>query len=92
MTPSPDSRAVSEERAWGRRLAKRFGVDAKYDAKTFISKGGAQSGFLDHESSKPDKLDVNVAGMFDPVPVARGGVMIVYGWTMAEDLVKLGKR
>jgi hypothetical protein len=26
------------------------------------------------------------------VPVAKGGVMVVYGWTMAEDLLKLGKR
>ncbi len=32
VTPSPGSNAVGEERAWGRRLAKRFGVDAKYDA------------------------------------------------------------
>jgi hypothetical protein len=92
VTPSPDSNAVGEERAWGRRLAKRFGVDAKYDAKTFISKSGAQSGFLDHESSKPERLDTEVVSMFEPVPAARGGVMIVYGWTMAEDLLKLGKR
>lgn len=92
VTPSPDSNAVGEERAWGRRLAKRFGVDAKYDAKTFISKSGAQSGYLDHQSSKPERLDTEVVGMFEPVPSARGGVMVVYGWTMAEDLLKLGKR
>lgn len=92
VTPSPDSNAVGEERAWGRRLAKRFGVDAKYDAKTFISKSGAQSGYLDHESSKPERIDTEVVSMFEPVPAARGGVMIVYGWTMAEDLLKLGKR
>jgi hypothetical protein len=30
--------------------------------------------------------------MFDAVPVSKGGAMIVYGWTMAEDLLKLGKR
>jgi hypothetical protein len=30
--------------------------------------------------------------MFDAVPVDKGGVMVVYGWTMAEDLQKLGKR
>jgi hypothetical protein len=92
VTPSPDSNAVGEERAWGRRLAKRFGVDSKYDAKTFISKSGAQSGYLDHQSSKPERLDIEVVTMFEPVPAARGGVMIVYGWTMAEDLLKLGKR
>jgi hypothetical protein len=92
VTPSPGTNAVGEERAWGRRLAKRFGVDAKYDAKTFISSSGGQDGFLDHESSKPDKLDPEVLDLFRAVPVAKGGVMVVYGWTMAEDLLKLGKR
>ena len=91
VTPSPDSRAVGEERAWGRRLAKRFGVDSKYEAKTFIAKNG-QSGFLDVESSKPEKLDADVVAMVAPVNAAAGDVMIAYGWTMAEDLVKLGKR
>ena len=91
VTPSPGAQAVGEERAWGRRLAKRFGVDAKYDAKSFIAASGSD-GYLDHESSKPDKLDPAVVEMFEPVPVAKGGVMVVYGWTMAEDLVKLGKR
>ncbi len=91
VTPSPGSNAVGEERAWGRRLAKRFGVDAKYDAKTFIAASGAD-GYLDHESSKPDKLDADLVAMFDAVPTDKGGVMVVYGWTMAEDLVKLGAR
>ncbi len=89
--PSPGVRAVGEERAWGRRLAKRFGVDSKYEAQTFIAKN-AQSGFLDFESSKPDKLDADVVSMFEPVKKATGGAMVVYGWTMAEDLVKHGQR
>jgi len=92
VTPSPGSNAVGEERAWGRRLAKRFGVEAKYDAKTFVAASGSSDGYLDHESSKPDKLDAEVVAMFRAVPAAKGGAMVVYGWTMAEDLVKLGKR
>lgn len=91
VTPTPGERAVGEERAWGRRLAKRFGVDAKYDANTFVAKNG-QTGFLDHESSKPGKLDATVVEMFDAVDAAKGDAMVVYGWTMAEDLVKLGQR
>jgi hypothetical protein len=91
VTPSPGSQAVGEERAWGRRLAKRFGVDSKYDAKTFIASNG-QSGFLDFESSKPEKLDPEVVKMFSAVKAKSSDVMIAYGWTMAEDLVKLGKR
>ncbi len=92
LTPTPGTSAVGEERAWGRRLAKRFGIDAKYDAKSFIASTGSADGFLDHDSSKPDKLDADVVEMFNAVPVKKGGAMIVYGWTMAEDLVKLGKR
>jgi hypothetical protein len=92
VTPSPGSNAVGEERAWGRRLAKRFGVDAKYDATTFIAAAGSADGYLDHQSSKPDKLDPAIVQMFEAVPAAKGGAMVVYGWTMAEDLVKLGKR
>ena len=92
VTPTPGSTAVGEERAWGRRLAKRFGVDAKYDTKTFISASGAQDGYLDHECLKPDKLDAELVALFDTVPVSKGGVMVVYGWTMAEDLLKLGQR
>lgn len=91
VTPAPGERAVGEERAWGRRLAKRFGVDAKYDANSFVARQG-QSGFLDHESTKPEKLDADVVEMFTAVDVDRGDAMVVYGWTMAEDLVKLGQR
>lgn len=91
VTPSPGERAVGEERAWGRRLAKRFGVDAKYDANSFVAKNG-QSGFLDHETSKPEKVDPDVLEMFAAVDAAKGDAMVVYGWTMAEDLVKLGQR
>ena len=92
VTPSPGSNAVGEERAWGRRLAKRFGVDDKYDATTFVAASGSSDGYLDHESSKPDKIDAAVVEMFSAVPVSKGGAMVVYGWTMAEDLLKLGKR
>jgi hypothetical protein len=91
VTPSPGTRAVGEERAWGRRLAKRFGIDAKYEAQSFVAKNG-QSGFLDFESAKPEKVDPEVAAMFRNVNAKAGDVMVIYGWTMAEDLVKLGQR
>jgi hypothetical protein len=91
VTPSPGSRAVGEERAWGRRLAKRFGVEQAYDEKTFIVTANGRGGFLDFESSKPEKIGAAHKAMFDPIP-ADGGSLVVYGWTMAEDLVKLGSR
>ena len=92
MIPRPGHRAVGEERAWGRRLAKRFGVDAGYDEQSFVVKTNGQSGFLDHESLKPEKVNPDVAAQFATVNVKKGGALIVHGWTMAEDLVKLGAR
>jgi hypothetical protein len=92
LTPSPGQRAVGEERAWGRRLAKRFEVDHKYDEKTFTVASGGQSGFLDFETAKPEKIGNDWRKIFADVPVAKGGVLVVYGWSMAEDLVKLGAR
>jgi hypothetical protein len=92
IIPRPKHRAVGEERAWGRRLARRFGVDANYDEQSFVAKANGQSGFIDHESLKPEKISADVAGVFEPVPAAKGGSIIVHGWTMAEDLLKLGAR
>jgi hypothetical protein len=92
VTPSPGVRAVGEERAWGRRLAKRFDVESTYDEKSFTVRSGGREGFIDHESAKPESTDAARRALFDNVPVDAGGSLIVYGWTMAEDLVKLGAR
>jgi hypothetical protein len=92
MIPRPEHRAVGEERAWGRRLAKRFAVDAHYDEKTFTVSRNGQSGFIDVEATDSSTLDADVVAMFADVPAAKGGVLIAHGWTMAEDLVELGAR
>ncbi len=92
MIPRPGHRAVGEERAWGRRLAKRFGVDSTYDEQSFVVKSNGQSGFLDHETLKPEKVKPEVAALFAGVDQKKSGSLIVHGWVMAEDLVKLGAR
>ena len=91
LIPRPGHRAVGEERAWGRRLAKRFGVEGQYDEQSFVVKANGQ-GFLDHESLKADKIKPEQAALFANVKPAAGGSLVVHGWVMAEDLVKLGKR
>jgi hypothetical protein len=92
VIPRNGHRAVGEERAWGRRLAKRFGVDANYDEQSFVVKADGQSGFIDHISSKPEKISADHTALFATVNAKKGGVLIVHGWTMAESLVKLGAR
>lgn len=91
VTPRPGVRAVGEERAWGRRLAKRFDCDGGYDEQRFVVKTNGQKGFMDHESQKPEALDAEQVALFKGVP-KNGGALVVYGWTMAENLVKLGAR
>lgn len=90
VIPSPGSRAVGEERAWGRRLAKRFGVDAAYRAEDFVADKNPNGGFVDFVSAKPESIAEGPRSLFSGVKP--GGVLIAYGWTMAEDLAKLGAR
>lgn len=92
IVPRPGHRDTGEERAWGRRLAKRFGIDASlYDDRTFIATGdNSYPLVLDHEALKPEKIDPEVAAQFAAVDAKRGDSLIAFGWAMAEDLAKLG--
>ncbi|MEZ5142037.1 MAG: hypothetical protein R2726_05885 [Acidimicrobiales bacterium] len=92
IVPRPDHKATGEERAWGRRLAKRFGIEnGSYDDRTFIAKGdGTFPLALDHESLKPEKFDPDVEAFFTTVNAKRGDSLIAFGWAMAEFLAKLG--
>ncbi|HEX4868385.1 MAG TPA: hypothetical protein VFV32_12305 [Acidimicrobiales bacterium] len=91
VVPRPDHKASGEERAWGRRLAKRFGVDASaYDDRSFIAKGtGSTPEVFDHESLKPETIPADVAAFFRGLDASRGDSLVAFGWAMAEDLAKL---
>ena len=90
IVPRPDYLATGEERAWGRRLAKRFGIDAsRYDERTFVVRGDeSYPEVLDHESLKLDKVEGYVE-FFAAVDVVRGDALIAFGWATADDLLKL---
>jgi hypothetical protein len=91
IVPRPGHKAVGEERAWGRRLAKRFAVEGTYDEQTFRVTGtGGLAPHLDHESLKPEAVDPDVAAMFTGLRPEGGDCLIAFGWAMAEDLLKLG--
>ena len=88
VVPRPGHKATGEERAWGRRLAKRFGGEGRIDDRTFVLSGdGGPSPALDFESAKPDGIDANVAAFFKPMKKGRGDTLVAFGWAMAEDLV-----
>jgi len=88
IVPRPDHKPSGEERAWGRRLAKRFGLDT-YDDRAFIATGdSAYPACLDHEALKADTIDPEVAAFFADVDAERGDTLIAFGWAMAEFLTK----
>ena len=91
VVPRPNHKASGEERAWGRRLAKRFGVEAnRYEDRAFIVRGeGKQPVVLDHAGIRPEKIPAEVTAQLADLDVAAGDTLIVFGWAMAEDLEKL---
>jgi hypothetical protein len=91
VVPRPAYNPSGEEWAWGRRLAKRFGIDAGlYDERTFVVKGDDTYPLaFDHQSLHPEKLDPGLASVFAGVDQGRGDSLIAFGWALADDLVKL---
>jgi len=91
IIPRPDHKATGEERAWGRRLAKRFGIDSSsYDDKTFTAAGdGSYPLSFDYESLEVDNIDPEVVALFKSVNAKKGDSLIAFGWAMAEDLAKI---
>src|SRR5207245_631348 len=93
IVPRPGHKATGEERAWGRRLAKRFGAEGRIDDRTFVVKGDSSPcGALDHEALKPDGVDAEIKKFFQPLDRKRGDSLVVFGWAMADDLAaRVGK-
>jgi hypothetical protein len=94
IVPRPGHKATGEERAWSRRLAKRFGAEGRIDDRTFVVTGdGVVCGALDHEVLRADGIKPEIAAYFKPLDRKRGDYLIAFGWAMAEDLAggKIGK-
>jgi len=87
VVPRPDHRATGEERAWGRRLAKRFGADGQLDDRSFVIKGdGDAAGLLDYDPLEPPGDGDALAGLFAAVDGKRRDSLVAFGWAMAEAL------
>ncbi|MFT7645998.1 MAG: hypothetical protein ACI8Y4_000731 [Candidatus Poriferisodalaceae bacterium] len=90
VCPRPGYEANGEDRAWGRRLAKRFDVDGGYKAREFRVIGeGSQAGVLDHVSAKPESIDAELTERFGAIDPASGDAYIVFGWASRENLAKM---
>ncbi len=93
VVPRLEHRPSGEERAWARRLAKRFGAENRLDDRTFVTKGtGSLVGGLDFESPKAQASE-ELEALFESVNLGRGDRLVAFGWAMAEDLAagRLGR-
>jgi hypothetical protein len=90
VVPRPGHKPTGEERAWARRLAKRFGGEGKVNDRTFVLSGnGTTPGILDYSNGTPGP---DYEAFFTDVDRAGGDTLIVFGWAMAEDLAPLASR
>jgi hypothetical protein len=87
ICPRPGHKPSGEERAWSRRLAKRFGAEGRIDDRAFVVTGdGSAAGVFDFSAAKPGSVPDDVAAFFAPLDTDRHDVLIAFGWGMAEEL------
>jgi hypothetical protein len=87
ICPRPGHKPTGEERAWSRRLAKRFGAEGRIDDRSFVVTGdGSTSGVFDYAAAKPESVPAEVADLLATLDAERRDVLIAFGWGMAEDL------
>ncbi|MDA8301467.1 MAG: hypothetical protein M0005_07950 [Actinomycetota bacterium] len=87
ICPRPGYKVSGEERAWSRRLAKRFGVEGRVDDRTFVVKGdGSPFPVLDYEPEDLSVVDPEVSELMACLDRKRHDVLIAFGWAMAEKL------
>ena len=94
VVPGPGHKATGEERAWGRRLAKRFGADGRIDDRTFVVVGRRVRGRRIRFRQPQGPGRIGCRRLLRGVDVGAGGRLVAFGWAMAEDLAagKLGGR
>jgi len=87
VVPRPGHKATGEERQWGRRLAKRFGVENALDVNSFVLVGDGQTqAGVDIESLKPESIPEDIREFFKDVNTKLGDALVAFGWAMAETL------
>jgi hypothetical protein len=87
ICPRPGYKVSGEERAWSRRLAKRFGAEGRVDDRSFIVKGDTSpSPVFDYEPHDGAEVQPDVAALMSALDAKRRDVLIAFGWAMSESL------
>ncbi len=88
IIPRPDCKPNGEDRAWGQRLAKRFGISLmRYKDRTFVSSPKSFPPVaINHETLDKQWHQKPYASFFDSVKTKNGDTLIVHGWVRSEEL------
>ncbi|MGH9105865.1 MAG: hypothetical protein ACRDZX_08525 [Acidimicrobiales bacterium] len=87
LCPRPGYKVSGEERAWSRRLAKRFGAEGRVDDRTFVVRGdGSPCPVFDYEPDDFADVGPSVAELMRSLDQDRRDVLIAFGWAMSEQL------
>jgi hypothetical protein len=87
ICPRAGYKVTGEERAWSRRLAKRFGAEGRVDDRTFIVKGdGSPCPVFDYEPEEAPEVAAEIADLMASLDQERRDVLIAFGWAMSEEL------
>lgn len=87
IVPRAGHKPSGEERAWSRRLAKRFGMESQLNDRTFVLEGiGDPCGALDYSPRKHVASTDSWAEFFATFEPGRVDTLVAFAWAMAEDL------
>lgn len=87
VRPADGARANGEERAWGRRLSKRYGA-ISFDDRSMVARGDGDDLFVHHQ---PSSAFVDDVAVFDGCDVDAGDYLIAWGWARVEYLEKFAR-
>jgi hypothetical protein len=89
LVPRPGYTPNGEDRAWGRRLAKRYSVEGHFDDRAFkVTVKGRKPPCLAVLDTSPIKASggAKIASLVGQLDATRGQAMIAFGWAVAEEL------
>ena len=89
IVPQPGHKPSGEERAWARRLARRYGGEHRIDDRTFVLTGTGES--IGYTAYTPLAASPQFSGFgefFGDLDAERRDSLIALGWIMAEELAK----
>ena len=91
VIPRPDYASTGEDRAWGKRLAKRLGIGMlSYEDRIFTSRAKQwPPTVLDHESLKHGMNSPETASLLEHAKRSDGDTVLVYGWARSEEMEAL---